>query len=129
MQIRLVMNDKKSGKAHQKVLNEDESKKFIGMRIGDKFKGELVDISGYEFQIAGGSDDAGFPMRRDIATPRKRILAVEGVGLKKTDKGIKHRKTVAGNMVHEKTAQVNAIVLKDGQTPLAELFPPKEKKE
>lgn len=127
--IKLVMNDKKSGKSHQKALSAEESKKFIGMKINDKFKGELIDCAGYEFQITGGSDIAGFPMRDDIFIPRKRILAVKGVGIKKKDKGVKQRKTVAGNMIDEKTAQINAVVLKDGAKSLAEMFPKTEKKE
>ncbi len=126
--FRLVMNDTKSGKAHQKTLSAEDSKKFIGMKIGDKFKGELFDAAGYEFQITGGSDIAGFPMRGDISIPRKKILAVSGIGVKKKDKGVKQRKTVAGNMIHENSAQINSIVLKMGAKPMAELFPPSEKK-
>ena len=42
-------------------------------------------------------------MRKDVSgTGRKKILIVKGVGLKKTKKGTKYRKTVCGNTIHSK---------------------------
>ena len=40
--------------------------------------------------------------------------------VKKIGKGMKQRKTVAGNTVHEKTSQVNLKVVKAGKGPLGE---------
>ena len=109
----------KEGKCYQKELNEEQSGNLVGKRIGDKISGEDVGLAGYEFELTGGSDYCGFPMRRDAQGPtRKRILAVSGVGLKKAAKGLRQRKTVAGNTVHDKTAQVNLKVLKAGSEPL-----------
>jgi ribosomal protein S6E (S10) len=66
-------------------------------------------------------------MRKDVqGTARKRILAVEGVGIKKKAKGIKQRKSVCGNTVHDKIVQINLKVLKEGNE---ELFKAEEKKE
>lgn len=116
MEFKLVISDPKTGKSMSKEVKEPDSKRFSGMKIGDKVKGELIDMQGYEFEITGGSDYAGFPMRKDIpGTSRKRILAVSGVGLRKSKrKGSKQRKTVAGNTIYEKTAQVNLKILKHG---------------
>ncbi len=131
MAIKIVIADPKSGKCAQRELGNESSGKLMGMKIGDTFKGELVDLAGYEFMITGGSDYAGFPMRHDVlGTGRKRILAVAGVGLKKKGKGIKQRKTVCGNTVHQRIAQVNVKILKEGAEKLiqAEEKENKEKK-
>ena len=108
------------GKSYQKVVPEQSARKLMGMKLGDTIKGELIDLVGYELQITGGSDDTGVPMRRDVAgMGRKRILAIEGVGLKRLGKGIKQRKTVCGNTIHNKISQINLKVLKEGKEKLA----------
>lgn len=97
---------------------------IIGLKIGDKINGELLDLPGYEFEITGGSDFAGFPMKKGITSARKRIL-VSGktTGIKrKLKKGEKRRITVAGEIIHEKTAQVNLKVIKEGSKKLDELL-------
>ncbi len=110
------------GKALQQ---EVELGQLVGRKIGDKVEGSIIGHEGYEFEITGGSDHCGFPMRKDVeGTNRKRILAVQGVGLNKASKGIRIRKTVAGNTIHEKIAQVNLKTIKEGIKPLIE-----EKKE
>ncbi len=122
--FKIVIGTKK-GKCLQKELSEDESSSFIGKKIGEKIAGETIGFAGYEFEITGGSDSCGFPMRKDIDGPiRKRIFAVQGVGLKKKGKGIKVRKTVCGNAVHAKISQINLKILKEGKEKLIE-----EKKE
>lgn len=110
----------KDGRSVQKELSEEASRTLWGKKIGDKISGDGLGFAGYEFEITGGSDYCGFPMRRDVAGPvRKRILAVKGVGLKKIAKGIRVRKTVCGNTIHPKIVQVNMRVLKEGKEPLA----------
>lgn len=127
-EFKLVIGDPKSKKTVQKVLSAEASKALMGKRVGESIKGELVDMAGYEFEITGGSDFCGFPMRKDVpGILRKRILAVKGIGLSKARNGQRQRKTVAGNTVYEKTAQVNVKVLKEGKAPLA--APAEEKKE
>ncbi len=122
-EIKVVLSNPKTAKSYQKILKGADARKLFGLKIGDTVKGELLDLTGYEFQITGGSDYAGFPMRRDVpGIARKKILAVKGVGIRKLKKGkgIKQRKTVAGNTVYEKTAQVNLKVIKEGKGPLGE---------
>jgi small subunit ribosomal protein S6e len=110
----------KQGKCIQKEVSEEDSKGFIGKKIGETLKGELIGLTGYEFLITGGSDHAGFPMRKDIQGPgRKRILAVKGIGVKIKRKGSRQRKTVCGNTIHDKISQINLKVVKEGKTPLA----------
>ncbi len=121
----------KEGKCLQKEVAEPDASHFLGKKVGDKIAGEAIGFTGYEFEITGGSDYAGFPMRKDIpGVGRKRILAVEGIGLKKIAKGIRIRKTVCGNTIHPKIAQINMKILKAGAAPLPLPEPkPKEKKE
>jgi small subunit ribosomal protein S6e len=108
--IKLVIGDK-SGKTKQVEVEEGNAKSLIGMKLGDTFKGETVDMTGYEFEITGGSDASGFPMRKDVeGSAKKKILIVGGVGSKPKRSGQRTRKMVAGNTVNEKT----------GQTPLFE---------
>ncbi|RME77762.1 30S ribosomal protein S6e [Candidatus Woesearchaeota archaeon] len=131
-ELKLVLNDPKTGKSYQKTLEADAAKPFYGLKIGDTVKGEIIDLTGYEFKITGGSDNSGFPMRKDVEGPIKRkILAHEGVGIKpirkqfnpkrkghRRMKGMRLRKTVAGNTVYEKTAQLNMVITKAGKQPL-----------
>jgi small subunit ribosomal protein S6e len=110
----------KNGKCIQKEVPEPDSKGFIGKKIGDAIKGELIGLTGYEFLITGGSDHAGFPMRKDIQGPgRKRILTIEGIGVKKRRKGQRQRKTVCGNTIHNNISQINLKITQEGKTPLA----------
>lgn len=118
-EFKLIIGEPKSGKCKQIVLTADQSKGMIGKKIGDSFKGEVVDITGYEFKITGGSDASGFPMRRDVNGPaRKKILAVRGVGVRPGRRGQRQRKTVAGNTIFEKTSQINVVIVKSGKTDL-----------
>jgi small subunit ribosomal protein S6e len=119
MEIKLNVGDPKSGKTAKAVLTEP--KPLLNKKIGDRVKGDDLGFPGYEFEITGGSDYCGFPMRKDVTgTMRKRILIVEGVGLRKNLPGRKIRKNVAGNTVHANTAQVNLKVLKYGEKALVE---------
>jgi len=126
--FKIVIADPKTGKCYQKELKDPDSKQLFGKKMGDSVKGELVGMEGYEFQITGGSDYCGFPMRMDIiGTVRKQILAGKGVGIKGLDKGERIRKTVAGNTIFDKTSQINLKVTKYGKQPLE--APVEEKKE
>ncbi len=132
-EFKVVIGDKK-GKCVQKEVKDADAKHFIGLKIGDKVNGELLGLTGYEFEITGGSDNAGFPMRSDMpGSARKKILAISGVGIdnkkKYRDKkkkglrvmeGMRQRKTVAGNTIYDGIAQINLKILKAGSQPLAE---------
>lgn len=121
MGIKLNISDAKSGKTYKKELTTEQSEALFGKKIGDVIVGSSVGFDGYEFTITGGSDDCGFPMRKDIEGGLKRkILSAKGKGIKLKRKGLRVRKTVAGNTVYEKTSQINAIVTKEGKAPLAE---------
>ncbi len=124
--IKVNIANPKDGKTYKKEISADNAKPFFGLKIGDKLKGELLDMSGYEFVITGGSDRCGFPMRRDLpGSARKKVLISGGVGLRAKRKGMRIRKSVAGNTVSDQTAQLNIKVTKVGKEPLGA---PKEEK-
>ena len=129
--FKLCISDPSSGKSFQKEVKDNLAKQFIGMNIGEPVKGDNIEISGYEFQITGGSDYCGFPMRKGILGTRKKIAIYGGVGFKGDSKGIKKRKTVCGHKVHERVSQINLKVIKQGAKKLNEIFgvPEEGKKE
>ena len=111
-----------SGKGMSKLIEIDEKKfRFEGMKIGEVVKGGLIGFPNYEFEITGGSDSSGFPMRKDVHGPvKKRILVSKrGIGYKPRRKGEKRRRTVRGNEVTGDMTLINLKVLKYGE---AELF-------
>ncbi|MHA2393404.1 MAG: S6e family ribosomal protein [Promethearchaeota archaeon] len=114
--------NKEPGKGLSKLIEIDEKKfRFEGMKIGDIIKGGLVGFPNYEFEITGGSDSSGFPMRKDVHGPVKKKILVSkrGIGYKPKRVGEKRRKTVRGNEVTTDMTLINLKVIKYGE---AELF-------
>lgn len=125
MDVKLVIGTA-DGKAYQKEVKGPEADRLPGKKIGDTLQGNDIGFPGYEFLITGGSDKAGFPMRKGIQMPRKVILTGGGVGYsgkdrnKKKQKGILVKKTVCGEQITTSIHQVNVKVLKAGTQPLGE---------
>jgi small subunit ribosomal protein S6e len=129
MEIKVNVGDPKTKRTVTLTMSADNAKSIYGKRISDKIRGELVEKSGYEFEITGGSDNAGFPMRRDVVgTGRRKLLVTNSTGQRQTRKGVRIRKTVAGNTVSEFTSQLNVKVVKHGSAPLVEAPAPAEEK-
>jgi len=135
--FKIVISEPKSKKAWQ---IEKEVPSLIGKRIGDKFEGSLIGLSGFTLQITGGSDKDGFPMRPDLlGTARKKALLTKGIGFRGRKKikkkvfkvkGMRKRKYIRGNMISPEIVQVNCKVLEgEGDIPKILGIPPKEKKE
>jgi small subunit ribosomal protein S6e len=125
--FKVVVSDPKSRKAFQKEI-EQKASGFIGKRISDKVKGDALGLAGYEFQITGGSDAQGFPMRRDVeGIARKRLLLSIGPGFHPETRGQRKRKSVRGNTISSETSQVNAKVVTYGSKPLEQLIGEKKK--
>jgi small subunit ribosomal protein S6e len=121
MEITVNIGDPKTKKTHTFKISADDAKSIYGKKLGDTFRGELFGKGGYEIEITGGSDNAGFPMRRDVlGTARRKILTTRGVGNQQTPRGTRIRKTVSGNTVSDITSQLNGKVLKHGKDPLVE---------
>jgi len=136
MVFKIVVSEPKSRKAWQ---IEKDAPSLIGKKIGDKFDGSLIGLSGFTLQITGGSDKDGFPMRPDLeGSIRKKALLTRGIGFKGFKKikkkrykrkGMRKRKYIRGNMVSEDIAQVNCKVLEgEGDIPTILGIKPKEEK-
>ena len=127
--FKLCISDPSSGRTFQREVKDSLARPFIGLNIGEAIKGDSLEINGYEFQITGGSDYCGFPMRKGILGLRKKIAIYGGVGFRGGAKGIKRRKTVCGHKIHERISQINLKVTKQGSKKLAEIFGVPEKAE
>jgi len=128
MSIKLVIGNK-DGKTVQQELSEEQTASLIGKKINDKISGNELGFDGYEFEVTGGSDNSGTPMRDDVeGTGKHKVLCVLGTGVHKKRDGQKQRKTVCGSTISEAISQVNVKVVKAGKGPLGEA-PEEEKKE
>ena len=127
--FKLCVANPKTGKCYQKEVKDQEAAGFIGLNVGEKINGDTIGMSGYEFEVTGGSDYCGFPMRHGIMGIRKKIYSYGGVGFPKLKKGEKTRKTVCGHKIHDKITQINLKILKEGSKKVEELFAAGEKKE
>ncbi len=111
---------------------------LVGKKISDKIQGKEIkkELEGYELEITGTSDKAGFPGKKDVeGIALRKILLKKGWGMKTRPrkegkgkkrrmlKGLRLKKTVRGNTISKDTIQVNMKVLKGGNRKLEEIFP------
>lgn len=133
VEFKVVINDAKTGKSYQKVIAEPNSKSLMGLKLGQTLKGEALDMTGYEFLITGGSDLAGFPMRKDLnGIGKKKLLLAKGKCMRNNRNGIRIRKTVCANTIYENITQISLKVTKYGKEslePKTEETPAEEKAE
>lgn len=122
--MKIVIGDPKSGKCIGIEIPKDKESQFIGKKIGDKVEGGLVGADGYELTITGGSDLAGFPMRKDVSGPRRAgVILSSGAGYRFQGKGMRAKRNVRGNLISDQIMQINAKVTQYGPKALDELFP------
>lgn len=125
MAFKLVISEGKN--SHQMEVEAAESKKLVGLKIGDEFDATLVGLNGYTLKITGGSDKNGFPMKKDVEGPRRiRSLLSGGIGFKPRRDGERRRKTVRGNTVSDDIVQINTVVAEKGKKSIDELLESEE---
>jgi small subunit ribosomal protein S6e len=124
----------KDGKCYQKEVKGNDAETLHNLKIGDKISGDKLGFSGYEFEITGGSDKCGFPMRKGIQFARKKIMTGKGVGFSGLNRnggkqpGLVKRRTVCGDRISNIIVQINLKVLKEGAQKLGGEEAPAEKK-
>lgn len=125
----------KSGKTYKL---ETEANALIGKELHDKVSGSEIspELEGYELEITGASDKAGFPAMENVeGVGLKRVLLTYGKGMKRRPrkegkkkrsknrpKGLRLRKTVRGRVISQEIVQINMKVLKEGKKKLEEIF-------
>ena len=106
--FKIVVSDPKTRKSEASEVKDASAQMLIGRKIGDVIDGASVGLAG-KIMITGGSDRAGFPMRRDtLGGGKNYVLMTKGVGFRTGQKGAKKRKFVRGNTITEETFQINA---------------------
>ncbi len=109
--------------SHQLEVEAAESKRLVGMKIGEEFNAEPMGLAGYTLCITGGSDKNGFPMKKDVEGSRRiKSLLSGGIGFKPRRKGQKRRKTVRGNTISDDIVQINTVVVKKGPKSIEDLL-------
>lgn len=115
----------KNGKSYQRDIKSPDADSLTRYRLGDTIKGDDFGFNGYVFKVTGGSDTSGFPLRKGIQQPRKKILTSKNVGFSglkrdgKNQPGLLKRRTVCGEMITKTTRQINLQVLTEGSPKLA----------
>ena len=126
----------KSGKTYHL---ESETEELLGKELNDKIQGSdlSADLSGYELEITGMSDRAGFTAMKSVpGVGLKKLLLTygkamwrrprkEGKKMKSnmTPKGLRMRRTVRGRVISPEIIQINLKILKQGAKALSEVFP------
>jgi small subunit ribosomal protein S6e len=124
----VVVSEKEN--SYQIDVDAKETKKLVGLTIGDEFDGDIVGLAGYSLKITGGSDKNGFPMKKDLSGPRRvRSLVSGGVGYHPDRAGKRRRKTFRGNTISEDIIQINTIISKAGSKSLEEILGSEETEE
>ena len=130
----------KSGKTYKFEL---ESEELHGKKLHDKIFGKelLPSLEGYELEITGASDKAGFTAHKDVSgIGLKKLLLGYGKGMKKRPRregkkkisnpkpgGLRLRKTVRGKVISPDIVQINFKILKEGPKKLSDIFPEQNK--
>jgi small subunit ribosomal protein S6e len=110
-EFKVVVSDQ-TGDTQQFEVDGQDANRFLGRELGDEVDGGAVDLDGRTLELTGGSDEAGRPMRDDVAgADLKELLLKGGVGYKPSRDGERKRITVRGRQISEATAQVNASIV------------------
>lgn len=106
---------------NQKFIDIDDEKKLrtlFDKRISQEVAGEDLgdEFAGYVFQISGGNDKQGFPMKQGVLTNgRVRLLLKEGASCYRSRRtGERKRKSVRGCIVGADLSVLNLILIKKG---------------
>ena len=124
--MKLVISDKKTGKAYNKKTEEDV---FLNKKVGEEVDLGVVGLTGFKAKITGGSDKQGFPMKSSIEGQiRKKLLVKKGVGVNLKEKGKIVRKNMRGNTIGKDIVQINLVITKQGDKSINDFIKPVEAK-
>jgi small subunit ribosomal protein S6e len=112
-EFQVVVSDG-TGHTEQFEVDGQDANRFLSRDLGDEVDGGAVGLDGVTIELTGGSDEAGRPMRSDVAGAELKELLLEGgVGYNPSRDGERKRITVRGRRISEATAQINAAMVDD----------------
>jgi small subunit ribosomal protein S6e len=110
-EFQIVVSDE-TGHTEQFEVDGQDANRFLNRDLGDEVDGGAVGHDGVTLELTGGSDEAGRPMRADVAgSELKELLLEGGVGYHPSREGERKRVTVRGRRISEATAQINARMI------------------
>lgn len=110
--FQVVVSDPTTGQTKQVEVDGQDANRFIGRELGEEVTGSAVGLNGAKLKLTGGSDNAGRPLREDVAgADLKEILLDGGVGYNPRRDGERRRVTVRGREVTDAVAQLNAKIV------------------
>ncbi len=114
--FQVVVGDPDSGDSYQFDVDGQAANRFIGKELGGEVDGSAVGLDGFTLELTGGSDEAGRPMREDVAgaSLTEIMLAERSTGYQPDRDGERRRVTVRGREVTEEVVQINATVSEHG---------------
>ncbi|MEF8813763.1 MAG: 30S ribosomal protein S6e [Halovenus sp.] len=119
----VAVSDPETGTTYQVDVSEQDANRFIGRELGEEVDGSAVGLDGFTLELTGGSDNAGRPMRADVAGPNlKEVLLEGGTGYEPSRDGERKRVTVRGREVSVDTRQINVRIAQRGDGDVDELL-------
>ncbi|TBU11002.1 ribosomal protein S6 [Hamiltosporidium tvaerminnensis] len=109
----------------QKLISVERKveQRLYDQKIGNTFEGSILgpEYNGYVFEITGGDDRQGFPMRRGVpSSARVRLLLKKGdKGYRCRRDGCRRRKSVRGEIVSSEISVLSVIIVQKGDTEIA----------
>jgi len=129
VEFKAVIADPKARKTYQTTVGGHHANSLVGKEIGDEFDGIFVGLPGYKIQITGGTDKAGFPMRKDLKVQRRqKILLTDSQCFHPGHAGTRQKKTVCGRIISATIYQINMKIVSAGSKPIDQLLPKEEAK-
>lgn len=111
------------GQTYSIELDDSGATRLQGKRIGEEFDAGFAGLDGYTLEITGGSDEDGFPMKKQVTgTARKRLLVGGGIGISGLEDGERQRVSLRGNEIADDIVQVNCRVVEAGSSSVEELL-------
>ncbi|MCK4613997.1 MAG: 30S ribosomal protein S6e [Thermoplasmata archaeon] len=130
VEFKASIADPETGKCYSVLLTKNKASTFIGKEIGDTVDGIFVGLPHYKITITGGTDEAGFPMRKDTdGANRKKILMTDGVGFHAKRRGQRKRRMATGRKISPNIVQLNFKISQRGAKPVEGLLKSQEVKE
>lgn len=119
----VAVSDPETGTTYQVDVSEQDANRFISRELGEEVDGSAVGLDGFTLELTGGSDNAGRPMRADVAGPAlKEVLLEGGTGYEPSRDGERKRVTVRGREVSVDTRQINVRIAQRGDGDVDELL-------